>query len=70
MTTKSITFEKQLSDLTKIVSTLEKGDLSLEEALNQFEKGMKLATQCQQQLTDASNRIDKIKQAHLDSNEP
>ncbi len=70
MATKSITFEKQLSDLTKIVSTLEKGDLSLEEALNQFEKGMKLATQCQQQLTDASNRIDKIKQAHLDSNEP
>jgi exodeoxyribonuclease VII small subunit len=70
MATKSITFEKQLSDLTNIVSTLEKGDLSLEEALNQFEKGMKLATQCQQQLTDASHRIDKIKQAHLDSNEP
>ena len=40
---KNINFEKSLNDLEKIVEELESGDLSLEDSLKAFEKGIKLA---------------------------
>ena len=36
-------FEKALSELEQIVTRLESGDLPLEEALNEFERGVQLA---------------------------
>lgn len=38
-------FEKALSELEQIVTRLESGDLPLEEALNEFERGVQLARQ-------------------------
>ena len=40
-------FEKALSELEQIVTRLESGDLPLEEALNEFERGVQLARQGQ-----------------------
>lgn len=55
--TKPIHFEKTLGELESIVQQLEKGDLSLEESLKQFEKGINLARQCQDTLTQAEQKI-------------
>ena len=43
-------FEKALSELEQIVTRLESGDLPLEEALNEFERGVQLARLGQSQL--------------------
>tara|TARA_B100000405_G_scaffold206468_1_gene145190 strand:+ start:66 stop:299 length:234 start_codon:yes stop_codon:yes gene_type:complete len=62
MTTKKkeIDFEKALEQLEGIVEDLESGDLSLENSLKSFEKGIKLARQCQEQLSKAELQVQKL----------
>ncbi|SQI41815.1 Exodeoxyribonuclease 7 small subunit [Leminorella richardii] len=50
-------FETALSELEQIVNRLENGDLPLEDALNEFERGVQLARQGQQQLQQAEQRV-------------
>ena len=52
-----ITFEKALKELEVTVARLEKGDIALEEALELFEKGMKLSTLCSEHLDRAEKKI-------------
>lgn len=56
-TSKSPNFEKSLSSLEKLVEELEKGELSLEEALKNYEKGISLARECQTALKNAEQRV-------------
>ena len=56
-TTKSPNFEKSLSSLEKLVEELEQGDLSLEQALKNYEKGISLARECQSALKYAEQRV-------------
>jgi len=49
--------EKTLAELEKIVATLEEGDIPLEQALKQFEKGIKLSRDCQTALQSAEQRV-------------
>ena len=49
--------EKSLADLENIVQQLEAGDLPLEDALKQFEKGVKLTRDCQTALQAAEQRV-------------
>lgn len=53
----SIDFEKSLKKLEKIVQTMEQGNLSLEESLQQFEQGVTLTRQCQQILKAAEQKV-------------
>ncbi len=53
-------FEKALQQLEKIVTRMESGELGLEESLNQFEQGIKLAKNCQDTLTDAESRVEQL----------
>lgn len=53
-------FEKSLQHLEKIVSQMESGDLGLEESLEQFEKGIKLAKNCQDKLANAELRVEQL----------
>lgn len=53
----SINFEKSLSELENLVSALESGDLSLEESLKTFEKGVQLTQACQEALTTAEQKV-------------
>ena len=53
-------FEKALLNLEKIVNAMESGDLGLEDSLNQFEEGIKLAKSCQDTLSNAEKRIEKL----------
>ncbi len=49
--------EKSLQQLEDIVQQLEEGDIPLEKALQQFEKGVKLSRDCQQALDSAEQRV-------------
>jgi len=50
-------FETALTDLEQIVNRLESGSLPLEEALNEFERGVQLARQGQAKLQQAEQRV-------------
>ena len=51
------TFEQSLNELEKIATDLERGDLSLEEAIEKFENGMKLSKECSEMLEKADKKI-------------
>ncbi len=55
-----VNFEKALDELEYIVEDLESGDLSLEDSLKSFEKGIKLARKCQEQLSKAELQVQKL----------
>jgi exodeoxyribonuclease VII small subunit len=53
-----IKFEEALKKLEKIAEDLEKGDLSLDEALKKYQEGIELSRQCSQKLESAKKKID------------
>ena len=55
-------FEAQLAELEKVVEQLERGDLSLEESVGLFERGMLLSEGCKTQLARAESRIQVLLQ--------
>lgn len=55
--TNQSSFEETLKALELIVNRLESNDLSLDESLNEFEQGIKLARKGKQQLQNAEQRI-------------
>ncbi|MGH8279367.1 MAG: exodeoxyribonuclease VII small subunit [Gammaproteobacteria bacterium] len=55
-------FEAALKELEKIVSTLEKGDLNLDVALKQFERGIALTRYCQTALKQAELKVQMLVQ--------
>lgn len=52
-----IPFEQALAELETLVETMEKGELSLEESLASFERGIVLTRLCQQSLKQAEQKI-------------
>lgn len=55
---REVPFEQSLRELQQIVEELEKPDVSLERALELFEKGVKLSEACRRQLVEAESRIE------------
>ena len=53
-----VKFEETLKRLEKIVDDLEKGDLSLDEALKRYQEGIELSRLCAQKLDTAKKKID------------
>jgi len=51
-------FEECLQRLEKIVDQLEKGEISLEEALKLFEEGIALSNNCRKELEDAEGKVE------------
>lgn len=73
-----VSFEETLKQLEAIVTQLENGDLPLDEALSEFEKGIKLARSGQKQLNEAEQRIQillsensdaQLSEFYIDNNE-
>lgn len=56
-------FEENLADLEIIVQKLENGDVALEEAIAEFQKGMKLSKELQASLDKAEKTLVKVMQA-------
>ena len=53
----SFDFEQALEQLEELVTAMEEGDLSLEESLKSFEKGVKLTRECQTALKEAEQKV-------------
>lgn len=58
----TVDFEKSLTELETLVNALEKGDLSLEDSLKTFEKGIQLTHSCQTALKQAEQRVQVLMQ--------
>ena len=52
-----MSFEENMNKLSEIVAELEKGDISLEKAVELYGKGVKLSAQCKEQLQQAQLKI-------------
>jgi len=50
-------FEQALNSLESLVTAMEEGELSLEESLQAFEKGIKLTRECQSALQKAEQKV-------------
>lgn len=50
-------FESSMLELEEIVTQLEHGDISLDDSLKLFEKGIKLAASCQKKLDEAEKKV-------------
>lgn len=51
------TFEQSMTELEGIVTKLEAGDITLDDSLELFETGIKLAKDCQKKLDDAEKKV-------------
>ena len=51
-------FERSLAELEAIVDKLEQGDLSLDESLKHFERGVQLTRVCQSALKQAEQKVE------------
>lgn len=50
-------FEEAINELEQIVSRLEKGDISLEESITNFQQGIELSRYCSSKLDEAEKKI-------------
>ncbi len=69
MKEEKINFEESMKKLEDIVSSLEKGDLNLDESVSKFEEGMKISKQCSKILEDAEKKITILLQNNGDIQE-
>lgn len=57
---KELSFEESLQSLEEIVKKLEVGDVPLDDAIEEFNKAMKLAAACDEKLKKAEETITKL----------
>ena len=69
-------FEECLKRLEEVVNQLERGDIPLEQSLALFDEGMKMSSQCREELEAAEGRIEillrnqgKLKAEPFDTND-
>lgn len=59
----TLSFEAALKELEQIVDQLERGEVSLDDAVAAYERGSELKKQCQTRLDEARLKVDKIRAA-------
>lgn len=60
-------FETALKELEQLVSSMEQGEMSLEESLKAFERGVELTRYCQERLRDAEQRVSILRNGELEA---
>jgi exodeoxyribonuclease VII small subunit len=60
MTEKNISFEQAIQELEQIVREMESGQAKLEESLEKYEQGIKLAKICEERLSKAKTKLQEI----------
>lgn len=55
-----VKFEDKLNELEKMVSELERGDVSLDDAIEKYTTAMRLAKECSDKLKNAEENVNKI----------
>lgn len=58
---KTMSFEKALAALEKIVDDLERGDVPLDESIRIYERGEALKAHCEALLKSAEDKVEKIR---------
>ena len=53
----NLSFEESLGELERIVADLEQGDISIDDALKQFERGINLVRNSQAKLEQAQQKV-------------
>jgi len=59
-------FEQQMAELEQVVAQLERGDLTLEENVALYERGVQLSRSCRQQLAEAERRVQVLQEPSED----
>ncbi|MFO7928287.1 MAG: exodeoxyribonuclease VII small subunit [Candidatus Humimicrobiaceae bacterium] len=57
---KDLNFEEAVTNLENIVKDLEMENISLEEAMEKFEEGIKLSSFCLKKLNDAEKKVEEL----------
>ncbi|MDX9873438.1 MAG: exodeoxyribonuclease VII small subunit [Spongiibacteraceae bacterium] len=57
---KPLDFERALGELESLVQSMESGDMTLEESLQAFERGIRLTRECQQALASAEQKVELL----------
>jgi exodeoxyribonuclease VII small subunit len=57
---KTPSFEEAMAELESLVETMEQGELSLDESLKSFERGIELTRTCQAALKEAEQKIEVL----------
>ena len=55
-----MTFEQAMSELERIVTELERGDVALEDSISLYEKGAELKKRCETKLKEAEQKVAAI----------
>ncbi|RKT34232.1 exodeoxyribonuclease VII small subunit [Roseovarius halotolerans] len=55
-----MSFEDAMKELEQVVSTLERGDVALEESIKLYERGAALKTRCEAKLKEAEEKVAAI----------
>ena len=63
-----ISFETALKELEALVARMESGELTLEESLQSFERGVALTRHCQQALKQAEQKVEVLTANTVDAN--
>lgn len=59
----NVTFEEAMIQLDNVVKQLENNEIGLEEAMNLYQNGVKLAALCEKQLKNAEEKMVQLVQA-------
>ena len=55
-----LTFEEAMKELEELVDSLDKGDVSLDEAIAAYDRGSQLKDYCQKKLHEAKMKVETI----------
>ncbi|AQT69742.1 Exodeoxyribonuclease 7 small subunit [Anaerohalosphaera lusitana] len=64
-----LTFEQSIENLREIVEHIERGEVPLQESIEQYEQGMELIKHCRTILAGAEKKIEKIAAEQQQENE-
>ena len=56
----NMTFEDAMKELESLVESLDKGDVSLDEAIAAYDRGSQLKDHCQKKLNEAKMKVETI----------
>ena len=56
----TMTFEEAMNELEKLVESLDKGDISLDQAISAYDRGSQLKDFCQKKLNEAKMKVETI----------
>ena len=56
----NMTFEEAIRELERLVDSLDKGDVSLDEAIAAYDRGSQLKDYCQNKLHEAKMKVETI----------